>query len=620
MFSRSELLASSIVALWAALFLAPEGLAVVLAPLLGASVLSLSRYPRAGTLAAAALVLATFAAGVPKDNPGTLALALTASYSLGRHGSGFRDLPLVLAIVIASLAVGGPTVADVVFLSIVFGAAWTIGRIVASRAARSVGANELADALADRDPGEIAAQVVAQERARIAVDAVEVIRSSVAEMGASARKAEESGDREALIEVQRRGRSAVAELRHLLGILRSETGPVNDRAAMPPDSDRSRSLWPLDLGIGAVYVLASLVDLQLSDLFGNPASIVLMLALSVPIVIARTRLMLALCVTAVLLVSTLILDEPLAYGFSTLLACGIFAWFSVIAGGPPTWGVAATAGLLLLIAARRTSPGNEPMLIAGIAIPAMAAHAWRKHFDVGDDADQRAALLSAEHREIADAARRSERLRVARELHDVASHAVGVMVLQAGAALSLWSNDPDAAAEAVGAVITAGDEAKTELSQLAELLEVDEPAPRSAALNSEVADQSEVLQALVQRMSSAGINVAMVSPDGPVDPVAFATVYRVVQEALTNAARHAQGSRVDLVVEDDGEWVNVRVIDDGAREGQIAGVTDSGGFGLIGLTERVESVGGSSSFRRTATGGFALTARIPLRVASGVTA
>jgi signal transduction histidine kinase len=201
---------------------------------------------------------------------------------------------------------------------------------------------------------------------------------------------------------------------------------------------------------------------------------------------------------------------------------------------------------------------------------------------------------------------REERLRLARELHDVASHAVGAMVLQAGAALALRERDPGGARAAIRTVQAAGSEAMAELTTLFGLLDAGAVGPAGHAAPPPGHD----LGALATRMRAGGLAVELTGETRlPADPLLAATAYRVVQEALTNAARYAPGSRVEIAVDDAADGlVVVTVADDGPGTAPQAG----GGFGLVGLAERVRALGGELSAGPRPGGGFAVEARLPV--------
>ena len=201
-------------------------------------------------------------------------------------------------------------------------------------------------------------------------------------------------------------------------------------------------------------------------------------------------------------------------------------------------------------------------------------------------------------------AARDERTRIARDLHDVVAHAVSVMVVQAGAARRVLDRDPAGASDALLQVETTGREALQELRSVLGVLRVGdgastEPQPTGA----QVTD-------LVDRVRAAGLDVDLhVEGDpGTLPPSVGITVFRVVQESLTNVVKHAGPARADVHLEIGTEHVDVQVVDDGrgpaARDG-------GSGQGHIGMRERVETFGGDLDVGPRPGGGFRVRARVP---------
>jgi signal transduction histidine kinase len=195
----------------------------------------------------------------------------------------------------------------------------------------------------------------------------------------------------------------------------------------------------------------------------------------------------------------------------------------------------------------------------------------------------------------------AERLRVARELHDVTSHALGVMVLQAGAAEATAGSKPDVARAALAEAVAAGDEALSELARLSRIIGPADPTEDSGPFGAQLAG-------LVDRMRAAGLRITVAVEVEARDPVVAQAVYRVAQEALTNVARHASGAQVSLRICQNGDDLEVSVADDGIA----AAATGAGpGFGLVGLAERVRALGGTLSAGAVPEGGFSVHALIP---------
>jgi signal transduction histidine kinase len=213
------------------------------------------------------------------------------------------------------------------------------------------------------------------------------------------------------------------------------------------------------------------------------------------------------------------------------------------------------------------------------------------------------ALVEAQAR----AAVAEERARIARELHDVVTHHVNLVVLQAMAASGMLDRDPEKVREPLAVIERSGREALAEMRRLLGVLREDD-ADRPLAPQPGVDDVSE----LVGTARSAGLSVGLaVSGEPQPLPTGLGlTVYRIVQEALTNAARHAAGARVGVSLRYEPEAVEVAGVDDGGRD--IEHAPAGGGRGLLGMRERVAVFAGTLETGPSPEGGFAVHARLPL--------
>lgn len=249
-----------------------------------------------------------------------------------------------------------------------------------------------------------------------------------------------------------------------------------------------------------------------------------------------------------------------------------------------------------------------PVGLAGIAIRAarLRAEAYQ----------QRAEALAREHEQATRVATAQERARIARELHDVVSHHVSMMTIQAGAATKILDTRPDLALGAMSAVESSGREAMSELRQLLGVLS---PSAAEGGTGAAVDDSEPLapqpglaqIPGLVESVRDAGQPVRVSVPDGLVVPVAVGlAAYRVAQEALTNALRYAPAARTSVRVEVDGEELVVDVSNE-APESSSPGGTGTGS-GLAGLAERVRLYGGTLAARPLVGGGFVVHARLPL--------
>ncbi|MEV5558754.1 sensor histidine kinase [Nonomuraea wenchangensis] len=201
------------------------------------------------------------------------------------------------------------------------------------------------------------------------------------------------------------------------------------------------------------------------------------------------------------------------------------------------------------------------------------------------------------------AARTDERLRVARELHDIVSHGVAVMVLQAGAAQAVLDSDVRQAHESLDAVQDVGRDVVVELRRLLVVLRAEGSLERLPSLRH--------LDPLLSGIRAAGVRVEL-TVDGDLGRVPAAvdvSGYRVLQEALTNVVKHAPGAAVSVTIDVGHTDLRIHVVDDGPRTVRRS---DGSGLGLTGISERVELFGGTATTRAGNGGGFEVRVELPL--------
>jgi signal transduction histidine kinase len=192
-----------------------------------------------------------------------------------------------------------------------------------------------------------------------------------------------------------------------------------------------------------------------------------------------------------------------------------------------------------------------------------------------------------------------ERVRIARELHDVIAHHVSVMGVQAGVARRLFDRDPKEAVEAIGSVEAASRQAIADLQQLVGVLrrpeEGDDLTPQPSL---------QRLPELVEHMRKAGLPVELTMEGRPQQLPAGVelSAYRIIQEALTNTLKHAGPARAGVTVRYDNGSVEIEVVDDG--QGPLASQPGSDGKGLVGIRERVSLYGGRLEVGARPGGGF----------------
>jgi signal transduction histidine kinase len=219
--------------------------------------------------------------------------------------------------------------------------------------------------------------------------------------------------------------------------------------------------------------------------------------------------------------------------------------------------------------------------------------------------EDRAATLELERDAKAREAVVEERARIARELHDVVAHAISVMVLQARGGRRMLTENPEDARRALDAIEHAGAQALAEMRRLLGVL-------RQADDELALAPPPSLtrIDELVAQLSATGMPVDVTVEGEPFElpPGLDVSAYRIVQEALTNALKHAGPARAHVIVRYSPEDLELEVLDDGAGTGNGGG----SGHGLAGLRERVAVYGGELESGQRPQGGYALRARLPV--------
>jgi signal transduction histidine kinase len=234
---------------------------------------------------------------------------------------------------------------------------------------------------------------------------------------------------------------------------------------------------------------------------------------------------------------------------------------------------------------------------------------------------ERGWLLERERESAARIAVEAERARIAAELHDIVSHNVSLMVVQAGAAREVLTTMPGEAAAALAAIETAGRDTMTELRHLLGVLApAQDGTDETAATGLAPQPSLSRLSPIIDRIAFAGlpVDVRISGEPRPLPAGIDVTACRIIQEALTNALKHGDAGKALVTVRYADTHLRVEVLNSGPSvlSGDGAGRTprpaDGAGRGLIGLRERVAVYGGDLDARRRLGGGFRVRARIPL--------
>jgi signal transduction histidine kinase len=282
----------------------------------------------------------------------------------------------------------------------------------------------------------------------------------------------------------------------------------------------------------------------------------------------------------------------------------LFASYSVgryHRGGQPWLGLVA-AGVIVLVASAvhdirvpgQTATGS----LATFYFVLLGALPMGRALQVKD---LRAALSEAQAREAVAA----ERGRIARELHDVVAHGVSMIAVQAVGAQGIVHSSPDRARVALEAIETTARQSLDEMRRLLAVLE-----PEAGTTNLEPAPGIEALRLLVDRVVAAGqpVELRIEGVGGQLSPGLELTLYRAVQEALTNVVKHARGAATEVSLNLARDHVDLDVINGPGENGEAS----TGGRGLLGMRERVLLYGGHLDAGPSQNGGFSVHAWIPV--------
>jgi signal transduction histidine kinase len=334
------------------------------------------------------------------------------------------------------------------------------------------------------------------------------------------------------------------------------------------------------------------------------AAVALVLLKSVPLWWRRRQPVPVLAIVA----AALLASEVLRLSQTASDGAVIFAVYAVSVYGSSRarlWVVGLVAVFTLatfVTALAAVTPHRESLLTLGP--PALVA--WV----VGDYIRGRRVFfieLITRHRRESEALRRAaveeERLRIARELHDVVAHNVSVMAIQAGAARVSGSSS----GEALKSIENTARETLAELNQLLGVLRKDPGAPARSPQPG--LDQ---LNGLLTSARESGLDASLKST-GETRPLPAAldlSAYRIVQEAITNALKHSNATRLEVVIDHQPDALVLTISDNGTGASEKVG--ESTGHGLIGMRERVELFGGELGTGSSSLGGFTVRARLPI--------
>ena len=362
----------------------------------------------------------------------------------------------------------------------------------------------------------------------------------------------------------------------------------------------------IDGGIVTAIVVLGTVEIWASDLAeGSQLRLTAGLLASALPLLARRRYPLG---TLVVIVAALPLSGDLYDETTAIFAAMVTAVFSVAAYADTRRAIAGLVLVLVAFGMGMAADGKpEDIFFAAVICGPIWAggRLVRANKQTADAMADRAELAEREREERARAAVAEERSRIARELHDVVAHSISVMVVQAGAERRALGDEREDTREVLETIETTGRQTLAEMRRLLGML-------RRSDDELELAPQPgmEHVDALIDQVGEAGLPVTL-TVEGSRTPLPAGvdlSAYRIVQEALTNALKHAGPASARVTVRYGEDELELDIVDDGA--GAING--DGGGHGLIGMRERVTMFGGDLDAGARREGGYAVRARLPI--------
>jgi signal transduction histidine kinase len=375
-------------------------------------------------------------------------------------------------------------------------------------------------------------------------------------------------------------------------------------------SRRSPSPRAVDIALVAAVFVASVTEALLLEGITGPRWVNVLLAAGMSAVLLWRRshpLAAALALTALGIPMAALVTDPselVATFFPLLILAYGGGRYAEGRTGPIILGVLVVAivGVALPSETREASDIYFPTMIATLCW--LAGRTVRLRVRHAAELHEAAALAAEQHEREAQQAVADERRRIAREMHDVVAHSISIMVVQAGGARRILATDPERAERAAARIRHAGSDALAEMDILLGVLE--------SVPGRELAATLDALDDLVTRTREAGLPVTLEvrGTRQPLPAGAEQAVYRVVQEALTNAIKHAGGAttRVELTWGEDALELRVTDAGDGGPSPELVGA----GHGLIGMRERIRVHGGELEAGPRPGGGFEVVARLPL--------
>jgi len=351
----------------------------------------------------------------------------------------------------------------------------------------------------------------------------------------------------------------------------------------------------------AVVVVPTIVHGWPTSLAGN-AAVTLCVAGGAVLVWWRTRPRLAAVAALVAFLLALLIGTDLWVPDGALIPfSAAFALLALSWRGRAAWWVAGAALAYVVVWIVVVGANFVVATLMFTVPPFVAGTVLRLRRETAEQLERKARELEEERELLTELTVRRERVRIAAELHDIVGHAISVMVIQAAAGQRLVDTSPDRARETLVAIAESASQGREDLERLIELLGGHDVVAQDLTLVDEV----------VERAARSGLDVTYrLEGDADALPASVAHLaFRVVQESLTNALRHAPGAEVRICVRAVGAAADVRVENGVARSTAVPGVSGTG-RGLVGLGERIDELGGFVRAGETPGGGWLVEARI----------
>ena len=367
----------------------------------------------------------------------------------------------------------------------------------------------------------------------------------------------------------------------------------------------------IDVGLPLLLAVAASVELAANDVHA-PLPVLVLFALGTTLPLAWRRqapLVVLIVVLGSLAIADAgynVADEASVPFVGVLLACYASGAYTSARDGRIAGGILAAMVVLMAVAIGEDVLGDA-LFIGGILFAVWGtAVVVRSRQELAGALAARTVELEHEREENAKLAVAEERARIARELHDVVAHNLSIMVVQAGAERRALGAERPETSDVLATIEDTGRAAMAEMRRLLGML-------RRSDDELALAPQPSLrhLDALVAQVSEAGlpVDLRIEGEPRPLAPGIDLSAYRIVQEALTNALKHAGPARARVTVRYGDNELDIEIADDGAGAADEA---PAGGHGLVGMRERVALFGGDLAAGAKRGGGYAVRARLPL--------